>query len=228
MFSRSGALSVSYTLSTLPLYAPINLLGHLATLGPSIAPFVVGYALMKKDWHWSMFEMLWLASPVWVFLFFFLPETSADNILLRRAARLRHLTGKPNFKAPSEIKQENMAVKQILFDALIKPLEMNILDPAILFATVYVALCYAIFYTFFEAFPLVFPVMYGFNEGASGLPFLSVSIGLMIAIPIQLIHFAYFLEPYLIKNGAPAPEFWLKHSLGHGILAPVGLFIFGM
>lgn len=211
----------------MPLYPFTNLSVQSATLGPSIGPIVVGYSLETKEWHWSMFEMLWLASPVWVFLFFFLPETSADNILLRRAARLRFLTGNPNFKAQTELKQGNLPVREILFNALIKPWEMNILDPAILFSTVYVALCYAIFYTFFEAFPLVFPVMYGFSEGASGLPFLSISIGLCIAIPIQLIHYKYFLEPFLVKNGAPVQEFWLKHSLIVTALAPIGLFIFG-
>jgi DHA1 family multidrug resistance protein-like MFS transporter len=55
-----------------------------------------------------MFELLWLAAPIFVFLFFLLPETSADNILLRRAARLRALTGNPNFKSQSEINQANL------------------------------------------------------------------------------------------------------------------------
>lgn len=200
----------------------------LATLAPALGPITVGYALAAgKDWHWSMLELLWLASPVFVCLFFLLPETSADNILLRRAARLRLLTGNPNYKAQSEIKQANMAIKEILFDSLIKPWEMNILDPAILFSTVYVALMYAIFYSFFEAFPLVFPVMHGFDAGSSGLAFLSVPIGLAIAIPIQLFHYAFFLEPFLIKNGAPAPEFWLKPSMVVTVFAPIGLFIFG-
>jgi len=174
-----------------------------------------------------MWELLWLSSPLLVLLFFLLPETSTDNILLRRAARLRILTGNPNFKSQSEIKQANMSAKQIAFDALIKPWEMNALDPAILFSTIYVALCYAIFYTFFEVFPLVFQGTYGFSLGISALAFISFPLGLMIAIPIQLCHFAYVVEPYLMKHGNPAPEFWLKVALVVNFLAPIGLFIFG-
>lgn len=162
-----------------------------------------------------------------VFLFFTLPETSADNILLRRAARLRKLTGNPQFRSQSEINQAKMSAKQITLNALVKPWEMNALDPAILFSTVYVALNYAIFYSFFEAFPLVFPVMYGFDLGSTGLAFITIPVGLVFAIPVQLFHFRYFVAPYLQKNGAPAPEYWLKPALFVNILAPIGLFIFG-
>jgi hypothetical protein len=38
----------------------------------------------------------------------------------------------------------------LLFDALVKPWEINALDPAILFTTVYMGLCYGIYYSFFE------------------------------------------------------------------------------
>lgn len=174
-----------------------------------------------------MWELLWLSSPLFLVLFFLLPETSSDNILLRRAARLRMLTGNLNFRSHSEIKQTHMSAKEIALNALVKPWEINILDPAILFSSVYVALCYAIFYSFFEAFPLVFPVMHGFNLGETGLAFIAIPVGLAIAIPIQLLHFGYVVEPTLMKHGAPAPEFWLKPALVVNIFAPIGLFIFG-
>jgi MFS transporter, DHA1 family, multidrug resistance protein len=186
-----------------------------------------GFAVEAKDWHWSLLELLWLCAPLFVFLFFFLPETSSDNILLRRAARLRKLTGNPLFKSQSELKQANMSAKEIAFNALVKPWQLNALDPAILFSTVYVSLCYSIFYTFFEAFPLVFPVMHGFSLGETGLAFVSVPIGLMIAIPAQLLHYFYYAEPFLIENGQPAPEYWLRPALIGNVFGPIGLFIFG-
>jgi DHA1 family multidrug resistance protein-like MFS transporter len=174
-----------------------------------------------------MWELLWLSSVVLVLLFFLLPETSADNILLRRASRLRAITGNQNYKSKSEIQQANMSPKDIAFDALIKPWEMNALDPAILFSTVYVALCYAVFYSFFEAFPQVFPVMHGFSSSQTGLTFISIFSGLMLAIPAQLIHFYFVVAPSFVKNGPPAPEFWLKPSLISTAFIPIGLFIFG-
>ncbi|KAF1995014.1 MFS general substrate transporter [Amniculicola lignicola CBS 123094] len=198
----------------------------ITTLAPALGPIIAGYTLQSKDWHWSMLELLWIASPVCVCVFFFLPETSSDNILLRRAARLRRVTGNANYRSQSEIKQATMTANYILFNAIIKPWEMNILDPAILFSTVYVALLYAIFYSFFEAFPLVFAAMHGFSTGASGLAFLTIPLGLAFAIPVQLIHYKYYLFPSLVKNGPPVPEFWLRTSLVVSFLAPIGLFIF--
>jgi DHA1 family multidrug resistance protein-like MFS transporter len=222
IWSASGMYCSSHNLFT------ANFSIVAATMAPALGPITVGYALQVKDWHWSMFELLWLAAPIFVFLFFLLPETSADNILLRRAARLRALTGNPNFKSQSEIVQANLSIKEVLFDALIKPWEMNILDPAILFSTGYVALCYAIFYSFFEAFPLVFSGMHGFSLGSSGLTFLAIPVALVIAIPLQLLHFAYRLEPFIMRHGTPVAEFWLENSLFVSVFAPIGLFIFGL
>jgi MFS transporter, DHA1 family, multidrug resistance protein len=79
-------------------------------------------------------EMLWVSAPVCIAMFISLPETSADNILLRRARRLRKLTGRTDLFSQSEIDQSNMTTKQITFNALIKPWEINILDPAVVSA----------------------------------------------------------------------------------------------
>ncbi|KAL2075842.1 hypothetical protein VTL71DRAFT_785 [Oculimacula yallundae] len=199
-----------------------------ATMAPALGPITVGYALEHKNWHWSMLEIVWLAYAIFVLLFFLLPETSAPNILYRRAARLRLLTGNPNFKSATEIQTSHLQrnLKEVLFNALIKPWEMNIKDPAILFSTVYVALCYALFYIFFQSFPLVFVGMHHFSLGSSGLPFLTVPLGLFLAIPLQLGYYAWRVEPQLMKNGMPEPEFWLKPALVATAWAPIGLFIF--
>jgi DHA1 family multidrug resistance protein-like MFS transporter len=76
-------------------------------------------------------EMLWLSGPVCIAMLLTLPETSADNILLRRARRLRKLTGRNNILSQSEVDQTHMTAKQITLNALIKPWEINILDPAV-------------------------------------------------------------------------------------------------
>ena len=120
-----------------------------------------------------------------------------------------------------------MSVKEVLIDSLIKPWEINILDPAVLFTTFYTALCYAIFYSFFEAFPLVFPEMYGMNPGITGLTIISVPVGVMLSVLVCLLYYHYFVEPSLIKNGAPIPEVWLQPGLVGNVLLPIGLFTFG-
>lgn len=80
-------------------------------------------------------------------MFLLLPETSSPNILLRRAERLRKRTGNPRFMSQSEIDQRNMKVSAVAIDALIKPLEITIKDPAVLFVQVYTAIIYGIYYS---------------------------------------------------------------------------------
>jgi DHA1 family multidrug resistance protein-like MFS transporter len=83
---------------------------------------------------------VWLNAPILVVFLFLYPETSADNILRRRAERLRKLTGNPNIKSQSEINQAQMNAKEIAYDALIKPVEIMLKDPAIAFTNTYVSL----------------------------------------------------------------------------------------
>lgn len=117
---------------------------------------VAGYAVVAKGWRWSSWELLWLAAPIAKLLFLTLPETSADTILLRHAERLRALTGRTDLMSKSEIRQRHMNARAIAFNALIKPWEINALDLAVPFTTVYMALVYSTYYSFFESFPLVF------------------------------------------------------------------------
>lgn len=80
-------------------------------------------------------------------MFLLLPETSSANILLRRARRLRKLTGNKRFMSQSEIDQHNLRYRDIFWDALIKPLEITLKDPAVLFVQVYTAIIYGIYYS---------------------------------------------------------------------------------
>src|ERR1700742_665080 len=106
-----------------------------------------------------------MASPVLLVLLLLFPETSSSNILLRRARRLRKLTGDERLQSQSEIDQRNMSGSKILTSALIRPMEIMLKDPSIFFVNVYTGYFYGVFYTFFEVFPLVFPPMYGFDLG---------------------------------------------------------------
>ena len=72
-----------------------------------------------------------MSAPVFLAWFFFLPETSAANILLRRAARLRKITGNEKIRSQTEIDRKGITFKEIVVDALIKPIEITFKDPAV-------------------------------------------------------------------------------------------------
>ncbi|KAK5049463.1 hypothetical protein LTR84_004392 [Exophiala bonariae] len=198
-----------------------------ATLGPALGPVISGFAVSAKGWRWSSWELLWLSSPILLVLAIFLPETSHDAILLRRARRLRQRTSRRDLKSQSEIDMANLTLRQIAQEALIKPWQINVLDPAVLFTTIYTALVYGIFYSFFESFPLVYPVIYGFNLGETGLPFLVVLVALGICLCGYCAYFYYHAEPAMRNQpGFGSPEARLVPGLYASFLVPVGCFLF--
>ncbi|KAF2678999.1 MFS general substrate transporter [Lentithecium fluviatile CBS 122367] len=220
-----ATLQDMYSLIKLPYV--LSLWAFAATCGPALGPIISGFSVAAENWRWSMWEMLWMNGPVFLSLFFFLPETSSANILLRRAARLRKLTGDDRLKAQSEIDQANLSPRDIAVEALWRPFQLVLLDPSIAFTAIYTALIYGIFYSFFEAFPLVYNGMYGFNLGEMGLTFLSVTVGVILSISWYWWYIYYIVEPSIRTHGLGAPERRLIPALFVTWFVPVGLFIFG-
>ena len=172
-------------------------------------------------------EILWLAGPVFILWFFCLPETSASNILLRRSMRLRKLDQNPNISSQSQIDRRGLKASALAVDALIKPFEIMVKDPAVLFTNVYTALIYGIYYSFFEVFPLVYGPFYGFNIGETGVVFTCIVVGCVLAMGIYFYYLQYMLIPDILKNGLRAQESRLRPALIFVWGPLIGLFIFG-
>lgn len=194
--------------------------------GPAVGPSMGNFLATGKGWRWPLWEIAWISSPMLVILLFLTPETSTPNILLRRAKRLRKVTGNPNLQAQSEIDQRNLTASDILFNALIKPCEITLKDPSILFVNVYTAFFYAVYYTFFEVFPLVFPPFYGFNFGETGLAFLACCVGAIIALLSYFAYLYWYMIPDNLKNGFREQEHRLIPAIVGAFLLPIGLFLF--
>ncbi|KAI7720094.1 MFS general substrate transporter [Hortaea werneckii] len=223
----TGGASLQDLFSLVKLPYVLCLWAFAATAAPALGPLIAGFSVAVEGWRWAMWELLWLAGPIFLVMLLFLPETSAANILLRRAERLRKLTGDERLMAQSEIDQANLRPKDVAFEALVRPMQLIVMDPAIGFTAGYVALCYGIYYSFFEAFPLVYIERYGFNLGQMGLTFLSIIIGVVISIAIYYAYIYKVVEPEIRKFGLGAPERRLLPAIPASLLMPIGLFIFG-
>lgn len=197
-----------------------------AYCGPALGPLLSGFAVTAKGWRWSLWEIVWIAAPVFVTMFLLVPETSTPNILLRRAKRLRKLTGDHRLKSQSEIDQANLNPREVAVSALIKPFEITLKDPAIAFVNLYTALVYGIYYSFFEVFPLVYPVYYGMSIGIVGVVFLCVLIACGIGVAIYCLYLSLYLIPDILKRGLRAQEHRLVPALFGSFGPPIGLFIF--
>ena len=197
-----------------------------AFCGPSLGPLISGFAVTAKGWRWSLWEIVWYSAPILLLMFLCLPETSASSILLRRARRLRKLTGNDHLRSQSEIDQRNLKPSAVVFDAMIKPFEITLKDPAIAFVNIYTSLTYGIYYSFFEVFPLVYTGLYSFSTGMIGVVFLCVLVSVLLAIVVYASYIKWHLNPDMMKNGMRAQEQRLLPALFGCLGPPVGLFLF--
>lgn len=180
----------------------ISIWGISAVCGPVMGPLVGGFAAEAKGWTWTIWELMWLSGFCFVFLFFFLPETSSTNILYRRTRRLRKVTRNQKLKCEPELMGESMTGKDIVMMTLVRPITLNFLEPMVFLLNLYIALIYGkdwrsygmidptltltssgLLYIWFESFPIVFTEIYGFSLGLEGLAFIGILVGAFVTIP---------------------------------------------
>lgn len=222
----NGGATMQDMYSLLKLPYAITVWVSAAYCGPALGPLLSGFAVTAKGWRWSLWEILWVAGPILVLMFVLVPETSTPNIFLRRAARLRKLTGDSRLQAQSEINERGLDPTAVIIDALIKPIEITIKDPAIAFVNLYTSIIYGIYYSFFEVFPLVYPPMYGFSLGIIGVLFTCVLVSCVIGIVAYTSYLRWYLVPDILKNGLRAQESRLVPALFCCFGPPIGLFLF--
>ncbi|KAJ7803202.1 major facilitator superfamily domain-containing protein [Mycena olivaceomarginata] len=201
-----------------------------AVAGPITGPVIGGFAAQAESWRWPILELLWISAFTVIFLALFLPETNGPTILLRRAERLRALTGNPELKTATERADESAGVGKVVYDALVLPFVLSV-EPVLLFANIYLGFIYAVFYLWFEAFPLVFGEIYHFNEGLSGLPFLGFLVSGTITYTVYCLYQMYHIAPRYARAAAAGkevpPEIKLEIGLMASIFIPASVLIFG-
>lgn len=170
---------------------------------------------------------MWLSGFCLALLIFFLPETSAPNILYRRARRLRKLTGNKNLTTEGELAGKEMKPKDIVMMALVRPFQLSIFEPICFCLNMYIALIYGLLYIWFESFPIVFVEIYGFSLGTEGLAFLGILIGVFVTLPPFVWYQNKYIEPKFNENGELQPEWRLPPSFVGAFAIPICLFWFG-
>lgn len=108
-----------------------------ATAGPILGPTIAGFPAQKNGWRWPIYELIWISGFALIYLALLLPETYPSTILLRRAARLRKLTGNPHLRSQSEIDAAATKPSDRLYEALVRPFTLAI-EPVLFFANLYV------------------------------------------------------------------------------------------
>ncbi|TVY23600.1 Caffeine resistance protein [Lachnellula hyalina] len=203
----------------------IPIWGAFAIISPCLGPVLGGFVSPVKGWSWSIWMIVWLTTFVLVTMFFFNPETSAANILYRRAARRRQATGDPRFKSQSEIDAATHTLKDDMI-VLGRAFSLIFTEPIVFVMDLYVALIYGVLFIWFESFPLVFGGVYHFNLGEQGLAFFGILVGTTITVIAYCLWVIYILIP---KFSDPTfkPEVVLPPVWFGSLSLPICLFFYG-
>ena len=194
-------------------------------VGPAAGPIVGGFIVQSHlGWRWTGYITAIMAFFFSTLGVIFVPETFGPVLLKRRAARIRFETR--NWAIHSRLDEQQVDLRNIATKYLIRPFAMLSKEPILILVTVYMSLIYGILYIFFEAYPIAFQEQRGWNSGVGALPFLSLTMGVLIGVLIIVYmtktRFARILE----REGHVAPEERLIPMIMGGALFPAGMFWF--
>ncbi|KAI1210156.1 polyamine transporter 3 [Annulohypoxylon truncatum] len=195
--------------------APLN--------GPVTGPVIGGFVYQYLGWRWDNWLVLILAG-VGTASMTFPKETYAPMILKSKTARRRKETDDERWWCRYDVKLSPVALLKV---SLLRPFALSFTEPILWFFNVWISLIYGILYLCFVAYPIVFSEHRGWSPGISGLAFVGIGIGTMIAI---------LGEPFWRKiinshpkdplTGRVPPEATVRVMIIGSILVPVGQLVF--
>lgn len=83
---------------------------------------------------------------------------------------------------------------------------------------------YGLVYCLLTAYPIVFEEIHGITPGVSGLPFLSLLIGQMLALTFILSKHSNYVKKLAENGNVPVPEWRLTPSLIGAPIFALGIF----
>ncbi|KAK4331729.1 Fluconazole resistance protein 1 [Rhodotorula toruloides] len=223
----TGGASMADIFPMKDLAVAIGAWANGAVCGPIFGPVVGGFAAQNMNWRWPFLELLWVSAFAFLVMFFLFPETLESTILVRRAERLRKLTGNMLLKAPAELLESEKEHLGLVLKKRITIAFRLAAEPALAVAHSYIALVYAVFYLWFEAFPLTFNEIHHFSLGVGGLPYLAFVVAAVITYAFYVVYQRKHMGPRMQKNPNLAPESRLELGLFAAPFIPISLFVFG-
>ena len=213
----------------LPLKRSYGLgLWELSTwIGPTLGPLVGGFAVQALGWRWTIWELVFVNGPMMLLVFCFLPETSASNILYRRAKRLRQMTGNERLRSETELRPLNVTGGGILHETIVRPWVLCFQEPICLLLHSYTSLICMLLFAWLESFPIVFKGIYDFNQGEVGLAFLGLLCGAIFATCMFVIWFRLTESKNFDNDCRRKPEMRFLPLMAGCWLIPISLFAFG-
>jgi multidrug resistance protein len=191
--------------------------------GPVVGPVVGGFVFEYLGWRWTNWVVMIIAVFAWIAASS-IKETYAPAILKKRAARMRKEMDDERYWSRYDDKLSPIGILKV---SLSRPFVLTFTEPILWFWDFYVSVIYGILYLCFVAYPIIFTEDRGWSPGLSGLAFMGIGVGTMIAIALEPLFRRW------INGHAPDPETGKvppEASVGviciAAVAAPVGQLIF--
>jgi multidrug resistance protein len=214
---------------------PMSLYVATPFMGPALGPLLGAAVTQTRGWRWTS----------WLILFFtivlvFAPAPffaeSYKPVLLRRRAKERNL---PLPRSRTEGMSLWKVVGTYASKTLTRPMHMLLTEPIVATFNAYSAFNFGLLYAFFAAFPYVFETEYGFDSLSTGLTFLGLGVGVIIATACIVFFSKLYYLPRVRKavvekqpsvafaTSRLTPEKRLPLAMVGGPVITIGLFLFG-
>ncbi|RCI09435.1 hypothetical protein L249_3665 [Ophiocordyceps polyrhachis-furcata BCC 54312] len=176
--------------------------------GPVLGPLIGGFVSERLGWRWANWIVLILGG-VSLAMMMTVKETYGPEILRRRAGRLRKASGCRDWWCQYDHDYLSTSLFRV---NLLRPCVLFFTEPIVWFINLWNALVYGVLYLCFVAYPVVFSHHRGWGPGPTGLSFLGIGFGIVLAI---------VLEP-LIRRSINGPEAAALVMVFGSLLTPVG------
>lgn len=214
--------SVSDLFSNESVANPMALYTISPFIGPVFGPLISGFINQNLYWRWTYRVLTIWAFVECIVLYILVPETYSPVLLKRKAHLLRKSTGDEKYWAPLD-KQDINLLRAIAVSCY-KPFQLMLFDRMALLLNLWTALILGIQYLAFQAFPVIFQEGHGFNMQSTGMSFLGIGLGMVLAISTQPFWNKLFADEAKRHGGHAPPEVRLIMGQVGGILVPIGLF----
>lgn len=204
----------------------LGLFSGATFIGPVAGPIVGGFLTQSYlGWRWTAWITLIMTAFFGPLAYIICSESYAPVLLQRKAAKMRFESKNWAIHAPAD--ENKIDTKEIINRYLFRPLLMMALEPILVLITIYMSFIYGILYLFLESYPIAFQEIRGWNGGVGALPFLGITVGVVIGVAIiTYTSNTRFKRKMEANGGKPIPEERLIPMMIGAFLFPIGLFWF--
>lgn len=203
---------------------PMACFSYVAILGTVGAPIYAGFINQALGWRWIEGIQGISNVPLLILIFLFLKETRGGVTLHKRAKALRAATQDDRYRAAMDLEAKNL--KEMLHNSSVKAVKMLATEPVVFAFGLYIAFAWFVTFLFLSVIPITFSEKRGWKEGVSGLPYISLCIGVTIAFALNWLQIRKYKQILASNHRKILPESRLYGSMWGAVCLPIGLFIY--